>query len=197
MDNHLVCIISEVEGAKACCIKNMLSRQCLKQQGRLSRDRLYHDRVFVVPQAFQQAGGIALRSVAGQFRWRSHFAEGCRPPLQIDWWSGRMPGRQAGSWRGGSFLARVAGATGVLDRLRFIQTPTGRRGRREIPRQIIYHPCRTRPASSHRLQTTAGDLSRKIVRAFSSAYGCGAAAGTPAGAGISLFTSGSNASVHN
>src|ERR1035441_10428848 len=41
--------------AKAFCATNMLTRQCLRHKERLSLDRFYRDRVFVVSRDFRQA----------------------------------------------------------------------------------------------------------------------------------------------
>jgi serine/threonine protein kinase len=59
-EQALARIIREVEGAKAYCATNMLSKQYLRQQERPSRDRLYHDRVFIVPGHVWQACGLAV-----------------------------------------------------------------------------------------------------------------------------------------
>ena len=59
-----------------------------------------------------------VRSAGGEFRRRSPAAEGRRSAVWIGGWIGLLPARRAASWQGGSFVARVGGATSILGRLR-------------------------------------------------------------------------------
>src|ERR1039457_4374412 len=70
--------------AKAFCATNMLTRQCLRHIERLSLDRFYRDRAFVVCRDFRQAGGVGIRPAARQFRWRRGTAESGRDSLRND-----------------------------------------------------------------------------------------------------------------
>src|ERR1035437_2032370 len=66
------------------CATNMLTRQCLRHIGRLSLDRFYRDRAFVVSRDFFQAGDVGFRPAARHFRWWCRAVEGRRASLRID-----------------------------------------------------------------------------------------------------------------
>src|SRR5664280_1690248 len=90
--------------AKAFCATNMLTRQCLRHIERLSLDRFYRDRAFVVSRDFRQAGDVGIRSAAGQFRWRRRAVESSRASLWIDRKDVRL---FAGSSAGGQGLSLI------------------------------------------------------------------------------------------
>src|SRR5271157_238045 len=102
---------------KASCGTNTLTRRSLKPQRRLSFGRAYHNTVFAVPRSYPQAGGRAIRPAAGQFRRRSHFAEGGGPAVGTDPRVGRLLARRAASRQGTAPRGRTAAAAGNGHRL--------------------------------------------------------------------------------
>src|SRR5665647_14641 len=87
------------------CATNMLSRQSLRHIRRLSLDRFYLDRAFVVSRDFRQAGDIGIRPEAGLLRWGRRAVESGRTPLRIDRQYVRLFTRSSAVGQSGPFVA--------------------------------------------------------------------------------------------